>query len=586
MRKTFWHLLSPRPLLEEEIEYMQTSVHYILIASLVITGIMASFGLVYRLPYSMSVSGAAFAMNVLFFWWFRRGHLTLVRGVIPMLVFGIATYASISNEALHDEGVFIYPVTIALAGLLWGKRGITAYTALCIIAITAIGTAEINGLLNPPFQRPVSYFLYRIGLLNLLITFTAAILYLTIDSLIRSVQQARCLSNQAQQILAQHIRAEEENRTILRIARDGFSLINMEGRFLEVNEAYCQMLGYRREEFLQMTVKEINPTYQTQSDMLAMLERTKQAGSSLFETELKRKDGQRIVAEISVNYMELGRGRLFAFVRDTTARKQAEQALQQAKSEAEFANRSKTDFLYSVSHELRTPLNHILGYAQLLQEQEISGMLTPKQTRHIEYIVAGGKHLLSLIDDVLTLSRLELNKHILSLSTIPLKPLLEKSLINLRERDVKPQLSFAIHLSPELEDIQIIADYEALKQILFQLLSNAVKFTPDGGMIAIDAEQREKMLVIRITDNGIGIAPEQQARIFENFYQARSGLVGKTPGTGLGLPIARRLIELHGGTLWVESAGLGQGSCFSFSIPDATVNRSDLSMLFDNDLIA
>ena len=248
---------------------------------------------------------------------------------------------------------------------------------------------------------------------------------------------------------------------------------------------------------------------------------------------------------------------------------QTEQALHLAKADAEFANRAKTNFLCSVSHELRTPLNSILGFGQILEQQMAMGVPNPKHQGFVARILASGHHLLSLVEDILTLSRLDFEEQRLTRQAIPLKPLLEKSLTSLRAKDVKPHLTFAIHLPPELDTADIIADAGAVKQILFQLLSNAVKFTPDGGTIILDAEPRGKHMIIRITDNGIGIAPDQQAHIFDNFYQVQGGLVGKTPGTGLGLPIARRLVELHGGTLWVESAGEGQGCRFSFSLTDS-----------------
>ena len=212
-----------------------------------------------------------------------------------------------------------------------------------------------------------------------------------------------------------------------------------------------------------------------------------------------------------------------------------------------------------MSHELRTPLNHILGFGQILEEQLAIGASNPKHLRYVTCMLTSGKHLLSLVEDILTLSRLDLGEQPLECSAIPLRPLLEKSLTSLRAKDGKPQLTVAIHLPPELETAEIIADSGAVKQILFQLLSNAVKFTPDGGTILLDAEQQGEHIMIRITDSGIGIAPDQQAHIFDNFYQVQGGLVSKTPGTGLGLPIARRLVELHGGTLWVESEGEGKG---------------------------
>jgi signal transduction histidine kinase len=327
------------------------------------------------------------------------------------------------------------------------------------------------------------------------------------------------------------------------------------------------MLGYSREELLQPTIAEINPTYQTPNDALRRIEQIKHTGSGLFESQLRRKDGQIIAVEVGVNYLNIAGERLFAFVRDITARKQAEQALQQAKADAEFANRAKTNFLHSVSHELRTPLNQILGFGQIIEEQLTTGTYNPKHPRYVEHILVSGKHLLSIIEDMLTLSRLDFGEQTLTRNAILLRPLLENSLTNLRARDEKQQMTFAIHLSPELETLEVVADPEALKQILFQLLSNAVKFTPDGGTIVLDAEQHSEHIIIRITDSGIGIPPEQQTHIFDNFYQVQGGMVGKTPGTGLGLPIARRLVELHGGSLWVESAGTGKGSRFSISLP-------------------
>ena len=220
----------------------------ILTTSLIVTGLMSSMGLIYHMPFTTPVAGSACAISALLFWLLRRGNLDVVRAAIPAVAFSIATIVMLTNEGLHDEGVLLYPLTLAFAGLLWGKRGLIAYAVLTMIAVSAIGMAEINGMLSMPFQRSASYFLHKIILLDMLIGFTAAALYLTIDTLTHSVEQARCLSEQAQHVLAQRIRAEEENRMILKTARDGFSLIDKNGRFWEVNYAYCRMLGYRRDD--------------------------------------------------------------------------------------------------------------------------------------------------------------------------------------------------------------------------------------------------------------------------------------------------------------------------------------------------
>jgi len=569
MKESLWQWIMPEQIADEEHVSMRTSMYHILITSLIVTGTILGMGLIYRIPFVTPVAGLAFALSASLFWLTRQGALTAVRLLAPAVAFGIATYAITTNEGVHDEGMFIYPLTLALAGLLLGKRGIMLYTILVLGVVTAIGFAEINGLLVIPSHPPTSDFALKIVLIDLLLSFTAALLYRTVATLTQSLERAHRLHTQAQYELAQRIRAEEENRTILKTAHDGFSLIDMHGHFLEVNDAYCRMLGYSREEFLQLTIAAINPTYQTPADAVRRIEQIKQAGSSLFESQLRRKDGQIITVEIGVNYLDIAGGRFFAFIRDITARKQAEQALQQAKSDAEFASRAKTNFLCSMSHELRTPLNHILGFGQILEEQLAIGASNPKHLRYVTCMLTSGKHLLSLVEDILTLSRLDLGEQPLECSAIPLRPLLEKSLTSLRAKDGKPQLTVAIHLPPELETAEIIADSGAVKQILFQLLSNAVKFTPDGGTILLDAEQQGEHIMIRITDSGIGIAPDQQAHIFDNFYQVQGGLVSKTPGTGLGLPIARRLVELHGGTLWVESEGEGKGCRFSFSLPRA-----------------
>jgi signal transduction histidine kinase len=245
---------------------------------------------------------------------------------------------------------------------------------------------------------------------------------------------------------------------------------------------------------------------------------------------------------------------------------QAEHALQQAKADAEFANLAKTNFLCSVSHELRTPLNHILGFAQLL-EMQCAGILSEKHMSHIRTILKSGNHLFALIKDVLDLSHMDLGTLNLDRTSIPLKPLLEHTMAIIREKDFKPHLAIHLYWPETLQDIEVLADPRYLKQIMFNLLSNAVKFTPDGGTVTIEVEQQEQETWISITDTGIGIATDQQEKIFENFYQVDDGSTGKATGIGLGLPIVRRLVELHGGTLRVHSNGEGQGSCFRVSLP-------------------
>lgn len=569
MPKQIWRSIMPQPLRDQEMVSMRTDIYRILITLLMISGAILIIGLISHVPFMTPVAGLAVVISVSMLWLTRQGYLTAVRIAIPACAFGIATYAILTNEGLRDEGMFIYPFTLVLAGLLLGKYGIIMYTILTLSAITAIGFAESKGFLVIP-----SYSLPKVILIDLLLSFTAAMLYLSIVNLTQSLERSRRLHAQAQHELAQRIRAEEEIRMILKTAHDGFSVADMEGRFLEVNDAYCRMLGYSREEFLQLTIAAINPTYQNSAEAVRQFEQVKHTGSRLFESQLRRKDGQILLVEIGVNYMDVAGGRLFAFVRDITARKRAEEELLRAKEAAEFANLAKTNFLHSVSHELRTPLNHILGFAQLLAGPN-RGTLNSRQMKDVNIIINSGTHLLALIDDILMLSQLDLGKNELHLKAIPLKLLLENSLHHIREKDLKRKLILTLKLSSVLETATLLGDYQKLKQILFQLLSNAVKFTPDGGTILLEAERNGADLVISVTDTGIGIAPEHQEKIFTPFYQIQGGLVGKTPGTGLGLPIVRRLVELHGGKIWVSSAGVGTGSRFSFSVPQDSEIRSE-----------
>jgi signal transduction histidine kinase len=229
----------------------------------------------------------------------------------------------------------------------------------------------------------------------------------------------------------------------------------------------------------------------------------------------------------------------------------------------EAASRHKSEFLANMSHELRTPLNAVIGFSEVLQER-MFGELNDKQMEYVHDIHASGKHLLSLINDILDLSKIEAGKVELEPSTFHLPSSLEGTLTLVRERATRHGITVGLAVDERLGDM--VADERKVRQILLNLLSNAVKFTPDGGRVAVRADAVDSAVRIAVSDTGIGIAPGDQELIFEEFRQVGNDLFRKREGTGLGLTLARKFVELHGGRIWVQSE-LGKGSTFFFTLP-------------------
>jgi signal transduction histidine kinase len=229
--------------------------------------------------------------------------------------------------------------------------------------------------------------------------------------------------------------------------------------------------------------------------------------------------------------------------------------------ELKTASRHKSEFLANMSHELRTPLNAVIGFSEVLQAR-LFGELNEKQAEYVADIHTSGRHLLALINDILDLSKIEAGRMELQVSTLALAEVLESSVALMRERATHQGISVKLEVNPTIGVIE--ADERKVKQVLFNLLSNALKFTARGGHVNVTARSESDEVIVSVRDDGIGIAPEDQTRIFEEFQQV--GTAQLQEGTGLGLALSRRFVELHGGRLWVESAP-GQGSTFSFNLP-------------------
>ena len=288
------------------------------------------------------------------------------------------------------------------------------------------------------------------------------------------------------------------------------------------------------------------------------------------EVALLNRENLPLVVQIEAIATASGQECRFVLI-DITERKRLDQVLQEkiielesARAVSEKTNLAKSDFLANMSHELRTPLNSVIGFSEVLQDQ-MFGQINEKQQEYVNSILTSGRHLLSLINDILDLSKVESGKMELELSVFLLRESLGASMLLLREKALKGGIELHLELAPEA-DVRIMADQRKLKQILFNLLSNAVKFTPAGGSVGVSVVREGDFVEITVADTGMGIREEDIPKIFHPFTQLESVYTKGFEGTGLGLALTRQLVELHNGRIWVKSE-FGTGSRFSFAIP-------------------
>jgi signal transduction histidine kinase len=236
--------------------------------------------------------------------------------------------------------------------------------------------------------------------------------------------------------------------------------------------------------------------------------------------------------------------------------------IEEKSRQLEAASQHKSEFLANMSHELRTPLNAIIGFSEVLTDR-MFGELNEKQEEYLKDIYASGTHLLSLINDILDLSKIEAGRMELELTDFHLPTALDNALTLVRERAGRRSITLQTSVDEQLGEIR--ADERKIRQVVLNLLSNAIKFTPEGGRIEVAAVPKDAFVEVSVSDTGVGIAPEDQEAVFEEFRQVGTA-DKKAEGTGLGLTLCRKFIELHGGKIWVKSQ-LGAGSTFTFTLP-------------------
>jgi PAS domain S-box-containing protein len=355
--------------------------------------------------------------------------------------------------------------------------------------------------------------------------------------------------------------------------------IDMDGKVLSWHGGAQAMFGWSSEEVIGRPLANVPPDKQVE---FSALRNRVLHGESIggLETHRSRKDGSTIYVSLSYAPLHDQAGRTIGAIivyQDITERRLiAEQ--RQAREAAEAASRAKSNFLANMSHELRTPLNAIIGFSELLQDQTF-GPLNEKQQRYVSNVQGSGRHLLQLVNDILDLAKIDAGRLALEPETINLKALLRDTQRALEPLAVAKRQTLELDISDKLPNL--IADRGKLKQILYNLLSNAIKFTTEGGRVGVRAapvqeDHGQRQVQIAVWDSGIGIAPENQKRIFLEFEQLDSSYVRHQEGTGLGLALSQRLIEAHGGRIWVESK-VGEGSTFIFVLPASPSANSGAS---------
>jgi PAS domain S-box-containing protein len=353
--------------------------------------------------------------------------------------------------------------------------------------------------------------------------------------------------------------AQEKYHTILKTATDGFWTVNKYGRFLEVNDAYCTMSGYSRNELLNMHIPDLEVA-ESAEDTRSHIEKIITNGSDRFETRHRRKDGEIINVEVSTQFMPLVDQMLVVFVKDITERKRTEADLIAAKEDAELANNAKSQFLSSMSHELRTPLNSILGFAQLMA---CNDALSAEHKDFMREILKAGDHLLELINDVLDLAKIEAGHIDLSLEPVEVCAVVDECLSLVSNLASKRSVQISHN---GLQGVMVRADRIRLRQALLNLLSNAIKYNREGGSVKLKVQpEGQKHLRILVTDTGNGITAKHLTELFQPFNRLDAENSG-IEGTGIGLTITRRIVEMMGGTVDVQSE-VGVGSTFWIELP-------------------
>ena len=384
---------------------------------------------------------------------------------------------------------------------------------------------------------------------------------------------------QAEELLRQN---EEKYRLLFELSPIGITTMDMKGMVTSSNPAVYREGGYSESDFVGRHFSKIAPIRVRDIPkflrVFASIVRGKVPPA--FEVAYNRKNGSLGWTELHIALLEAGGKKLGIQIlqRDITENKLMEQEirnkneqLKMQNKELEKVSRAKSDFLARMSHELRTPLNVIMGFSELMLDQ-VPGEINEEQRQCLDDVLTSSRHLLGLINEVLDLSKVEAGKVEVRVKDIALSELVES--VTSAMTAVLSQRKQSLDVDLEKELPLVYADEARLRQVFFNLLSNASNFTPDGGKIRIGALRKDGFCQITVSDNGIGVKKEDLKQIFEPFYQADNAVTRERKGTGLGLALVKEIVEMHGGQIWVESE-YGRGSDFIFTLPLVTGEGTD-----------
>jgi len=366
---------------------------------------------------------------------------------------------------------------------------------------------------------------------------------------------------------------EEKYRGLIQNSKDSIAVIDMKGNVMFANKATEKLTGYTLSEGMGMSVKKITPLKYWPKSYQALQKAKKGEAIRYFESVIKRKDGKLIQVETGGQPI-LNDGKVVGIqiiTRNITERKNAEEKIKRQNIQLKKLDHIKTDFLNTTSHELRTPVASIKGYIQMLLKQTL-GEISEEQKKALEVILRNTNRLDHLIQDILDISRLESGTmKFVTEKTDVTKMVKEIAETMQASADLKG-IKINIDIQKEIPDLMI--DSERIKQVLMNLVDNAIKFSPDGSMIHIKARKEKEDVMFEVQDYGRGIPKNKQKKIFERFYQVDTGMDRKFGGVGLGLTISQGIIQAHGGKIWVDSM-LGKGSTFKFSLPSQSVKDAE-----------